>query len=288
MNSSYKDQYSSCLSTQLLIMTREDSWAIKKCEYCDKDLHIRKSDKKRFCNKSCSNSWQHANGVRKIGFDISRGNYDKWIEKYGKEKADELDSNYRKNMSSAIRRADMSHQHEVARKMMVERNKSTKGKKLEEIHGVEKAAEIRKKLSDATKGSKNPAYGKSYDKGGRSVKGHYKGRFFRSLFEYSFIKHLESLGRSIHNDIDYECFLIPYLDEGIQRTYKIDFYDKIDNIAYEVKPRYIFNVPKYFQIQSKKWNAAREFFSNRNIRFEIVTEEHFNKISLQHFKRKFR
>lgn len=258
---------------------KQDLWIDKKCEFCENEFHVRRSSKKRFCNRSCSNSWQHANGIRKIGFDITRCNYEKWIAKYGKDKADELDLCYRKNMSDAIRKADMTYQNKIAKQTMKERNEQTKGKKLEEIYGFEKAAEIRKKLSSLRKGSKNPAFGKSYAKGGKSIKGYYKEKFFRSLLEYSFMKHLESIGRSIDRDVEYECFTVPYLDEGIEKTYRVDFYDKVTNTVYEVKPSYILSVKSFCEAQIKKWEAAKEYFRILNIEFKIVTEENFRKIS---------
>ncbi len=182
-------------------------------------------------------------------------------------------------MSDAIRKADMTYQNKIAKQTMKERNEQTKGKKLEEIYGFEKAAEIRKKLSSLRKGSKNPAFGKSYAKGGKSIKGYYKEKFFRSLLEYSFMKHLESIGRSIDRDVEYECFTVPYLDEGIEKTYRVDFYDKVTNTVYEVKPSYILSVKSFCEAQIKKWEAAKEYFRILNIEFKIVTEENFRKIS---------
>ena len=158
---------------------------------------------------------------------------------------------------------------------MIARNKSTRGKTIEEIYGVEQATSIRSKLSTSALGTNNPAYGKIYTNGGKSIKGHYKGRFFRSLFEYSFMKHLESQGVSL-DDVNYECFTIPYRFEERERTYRIDFYVQTQNIVYEVKPAYA--VKKPTPLNEAKWNAAREFFSRHKIEFKIVTENDFQKI----------
>lgn len=92
--------------------------------------------------------------------------------------------------------------------------KEKAGKTLEEVHGVELARKLRKSRSLHARGENNPAYGKIYVNGGKSVKGYYKGKFFSSLLEYSFMKHLESGGVSLDVDVDYECFVIPFVFDG--------------------------------------------------------------------------
>lgn len=250
-----------------------------RCQNCNIEFSS-DNPKRRFCCKSCSNKWRHSQGLMK-NFRRTGSVYDCWIRKFGKEKADELLSDYQEGMKISIANADMSHQKEVARKLMAERNRSNLGKNLEEIHGEEKAKIIRKRLSESTLGSKNPAFGKSYSNGGRSLKGYYKGNFFRSLFEYSFMKHLESTGRSIESDISYESFTIPYQKNGVERTYRIDFFDKVDKIAYEVKPYYVTQMKKLLEDQEVKWSSAREFFQNLGITFRVVTEKDFRKISFK-------
>lgn len=150
------------------------------------------------------------------------------------------------------------------------------GKTLEEVHGVEVAKQLRKQRSASATGSNNPAYGKVYDNGGKSVKGHYKGLFFRSLLEYSFMKYLETVGVDLHADVDYECFQAHFIHEGRERTYKPDFYVRSHNVVYEVKPSYVLkNVPA---LQTAKWNAMRELLIPRGIEFRVVTDMDFPKI----------
>lgn len=247
-----------------------------KCQYCENNF-LSENPNRRFCNKSCSNKWRHSQGLMK-NFRRNGSVYDCWVRKFGTEKANQLLVAYQETMKVSISNADMSHQKEVARLKMVERNQKNSGKNLEEIYGEQKAKKIRDKLSASTTGSKNPAFGKSYTSGGRSIKGYYKGRFFRSLFEYSFMKHLESIGRSLQEDIDYESFTIPYLKNGIERTYRIDFFDKKSNIAYEVKPFYVTKMKKLLEDQEVKWDAATTFFQTLGIAFKVVTENEFRKI----------
>lgn len=157
--------------------------------------------------------------------------------------------------------------------------KEKTGKTLEEVHGIELAQKLRESRSLHAKGEHNPAYGKVYVNGGKSVKGYYKGRFFRSLLEYSFMKHLELTGISLHDDVDYENFVIPFVFENRQRTYRPDFHVKSQGIVYEVKPAYVVNRPG--KLQSSKWNAAHEFLSMRELKFVVVSECDFKKIDFE-------
>lgn len=152
------------------------------------------------------------------------------------------------------------------------------GKTLEEVHGEEVAGRLRVRRSESAQGSNNPAYGKIYANGGKSVKGHYKGMFFRSLLEYSFMKHLERRGLSLKSDVDYECFVVPYTLDDRQRTYRIDFFVRPENVAYEVKPAYVLRKPG---LQQAKWDAARTFLGQRGIKFEVVTERDFEKVTFE-------
>lgn len=151
------------------------------------------------------------------------------------------------------------------------------GKSLEEVHGVELAQQIRDKRSEAARGKNNPAFGKVYANGGKSVKGYYKGHFFRSLLEYSFMKHLEREGLSLDVDVDYENFIVPYVLEGRERTYRNDFYVPSKQVVYEVKPSYV--LKRVSAINDAKWVAARAHLQQQGIEFQVVTERDFQKIS---------
>lgn len=174
---------------------------------------------------------------------------------------------------------DFSNQRKAASKVFSEMNKSQKGKTYDEIYGIEKSEKLRKQFSIRVSGEGNPAFGKNYKNGGRSIKGYYKGLFFRSLLEYSFMKHLENQGFNLIKDVDYECFHVPYKLNDRNRTYTIDFYVKLINTVYEVKPNYQIKIIKETDILSIKIKSAQNFFSERNIIFSIVTENDFNKIS---------
>jgi hypothetical protein len=66
-------------------------------------------------------------------------------------------------------------------------------------------------------------------------------------------------------------------EKGTNRTYRIDFYVKSQQVVYEVKPSYIIDIiPPNQQL---KWEAAKKFFDEKYIEFRIVTEKDFKKIS---------
>lgn len=245
------------------------------CLQCKKDFCEPKLAKPKFCSRSCVNAFEHANGTRKVGFDPHRTTYSYWVEKFGKEIADERDAKFRKTMSEAILSADTSLQKESARQLMIGRNKSNAGKKIEEIYGIERAKELKKARSIFSMGEKNPAFGKVYKSGGKSVKGYYKSKFFRSLLEYSFMKHLESIGLNIQNDVLYECFKIPYVFNDRNATYTIDFFVPSQKTVYEVKPSYALSLERNIA----KFSAAENFFETQNLTFRVMTEKEFKKIS---------
>lgn len=119
-------------------------------------------------------------------------------------------------------------------------------------------------------GAGNPMYGKT-SSGGRSVKGTYKGLFFRSLMEYSFMKHLEGLGLDLATDVEYETIRVP-LDEG--HTYCTDFYVPSHKKVYEVKPSKV----ALSELNQRKFDAARKHLTDLGLEFSVVTENDFRKI----------
>ena len=238
-----------------------------KCQQCDKEFEPGKYQKTRkYCSRSCVTA--HRNQVCTIK--------DSWKKKYGDEWEIRYDE-WRKKMSEVTSGKNNPmygrHDHTNGLKNYA---KEKSGKTYEEIHGKEKANKLRSNLSLKLSGENNPAYGKVYFNGGKSVKGYYKGLFFRSLLEYSFMKHLESQMLNLCKDVDYECFAFPYVFEGRNRTYRCDFYVKKWNQVFEVKPAYVLkNLPL---IQQAKWNAASELLKKQNIEFKVVTERDFKKI----------
>jgi hypothetical protein len=146
------------------------------------------------------------------------------------------------------------------------------GKTLEEIHGKEKATMIKKRLSEASSGSNNPMYGKITPQGsGNGWSGWYKGWYFRSLKELSFMINFIEKQRLNWVTAEKKEYRIPYKDpiNGHERTYVCDFL--IDNILVEVKPYKLKGT-----IRNKaKAAAAIEWCNTKNLKYQIYTERDF-------------
>ena len=159
------------------------------CKFCGKSIK-HKPQNRQFCGYSCSNSWQHANGIRRA-YVNDKTTQEWWQSRYGDDwkihkiswQAAISKSNSGEN-NPMFGRRDQMH----GLKKFVS---GTIGKTVEQIYGEEKGRIIRELRSIQSRGELNPAFGKVYARGGRSVKGYYKNFFFRSLFEYSFIDIIE-------------------------------------------------------------------------------------------------
>jgi hypothetical protein len=245
------------------------------CEYCQSSITDKNKKRNRFCNKSCSNAWQHANGKRRDYLN-DKSTMEWWIEKYGLEEALNKKEDWKRSVSTATSgdKNPMFGKTYQTHGLVAENNRR-KGKKNAEIYGKEKAEIISEKLSEKRKGSKNPAYGKIYKNCGISrCQGTYKGVRFRSSYEISFLIHLENSGTEL-NCVISEPFSIEYELGGVSRTYTPDF--QIGNTLFEIKPKSLLNLDE----NRLKAEAAIKFCSNKNLDFKIITEENFKVLAIQ-------
>ena len=102
-------------------------------------------------------------------------------------------------------------------------------------------------------------------------RGHYKGRMFRSLMEYSFYKHIEKTGVKLE-DIGYESLRIPYTLGKKSRTYIPDFV--VGDLVVEVKPE----ARQKGKVFEAKVKAARKFCSENGLRYAVVGQGDFRVI----------
>ena len=236
----------------------------KACHNCGKEF-LMKSPASNHCSRSCITTTRNKKWA--VGGEA-------WREKWGEE-ADTKMEEYRMKLSAAT----SGEKNPIYGR---QRSAATKAKLSiwhkrpnSERFGSEKAKEISKKISLQTTGEKNPAYGKIYARGGRSVKGYYKEKFFRSLLEYSFMKYVESTDVSLDN-LDYENFLIPWVNElGVNRTYRPDFCHFASKTVYEVKQSYMVQYCKL------KHEAASLYLKERGLTFKVITEKDFAKIRFE-------
>lgn len=190
--------------------------------------------------------------------------YEVWVQKFGKEKADELQL-----------------EHSQKSKVPTEKNyffgKSRydiwKDQGLTEEEIAIKTLEWKQELSERNSGQNNPMFGKpSPKKSGNGWKGYYKGHFFRSLLELTYLVQLidshaafESGESQIHK-IEYEL-------DGKSRNYFPDYYLTQQNLYVEIKPSSLVN--------STQNKAKFESAKSKGKSLKIVTEKDLPKISVK-------
>jgi hypothetical protein len=249
------------------------------CEHCGKacERACKSKTSPRFCNRSCSNAWQHAHGMRRAwcGDKTCR----EWrIKKYGEEfvKKEEEEK-------LAQQRCELTC--EQCKSVFIRyRNKVNKlprfcspkcantwslahGRKMPSNAGNKHTEETRAKMRRAAHNRmiKNP----EKENGWKSIKGWYKGYFFRSSYEYYFMKQLEREGLDIHNDVKLETLRIEYVIDGNIHIYIPDFYVAKRQTVYEIKNSYTAT----FDVTLAKQDAAIKELIQREIKYEIITEK---------------
>lgn len=167
------------------------------------------------------------------------------------------------------------------KKMLKKYTDFTRGKTYVEIYGIDKAKLIQDKIRTTninmgrSRGEKNPMYGKPSPQGsGNGWSGWYKGHFFRSLLELSFIINFLEKNKYIWESAETIKYRISYIDyNGIKRNYFPDFY--IKNTIIEVKPKNLLNSNMVIQ----KIEAAKKWCESNGLQYKIYTENDFNKLT---------
>lgn len=126
-------------------------------------------------------------------------------------------------------------------------------------------AQKKVRQSAASSGSNNPMYGKPTPIGsGNGWSGWYKGWYFRSLRELSFVVDLDMNGIP-WSSADTAKYRIPYIDyNGSKRTYTPDFV--VGSSVVEIKPIKLHNTAT----NTRKRLAAEEFCANIGMTYIIV------------------
>jgi hypothetical protein len=139
-----------------------------------------------------------------------------------------------------------------------------------EKYGREEAdrrlSELNKKRSDQMSGSKNNMYGKPSPQGsGNGWSGWYKGWFFRSLRELSYVITVLEKNRSTWRSAESKDLRMKYIMDGRSRTYFADFL--VDgSILVEVKPKKLMGSR---QNLAKRKTASR-FCKERGFSYRMV------------------
>jgi hypothetical protein len=142
-----------------------------------------------------------------------------------------------------------------------------KGKTKEEIYGIEKAKNIKESISRSVSGENNPMYGKPIPIGsGNGWSGWYKGWYFRSLRELSFMINVIERFKLNWRSAEISILKIPYIGfKGEKHTYVADF---LINGKYliEVKPKKLHG-SKLVQLKKE---AAINFCKNNNMIYKLM------------------
>lgn len=130
-----------------------------------------------------------------------------------------------------------------------------------EAHANKKLKLLKDKHSVNNSGKRNPMYGKPCPGGsGYGWKGWYKGCFFRSLRELSFM--VENTGWKSAENIR-----VSYTYNGSERTYSPDFI--LNNRMIEVKPQRLHGIA----IIQAKANAAKEYCQLIGMTYELIDQK---------------
>ena len=240
------------------------------CEQCGKTTLKGRTGGKRFCNRSCSNIWSHANGGRNVeGIRNLTNSLEGFQQKHGKEAGKKKYDLFVEKMS-LVTSGKNNPMYGKQRPEFAAFCRTMKGINYIDRYGPEKAAAIIAKQSAASSGDNNPMFGKPAPKlSGKGVKGYYKGVFFRSLLELVCMKHFESIGISME-EMQHECLRIPYIGFNKQkRTYVPDILIERLKLLVEVKPVKLVNS----KTNRMKFEAADKYCLDNNLTFLIFTED---------------
>jgi hypothetical protein len=150
--------------------------------------------------------------------------------------------------------------------------KARKGKSNKIYYGEEKAEKIRKLMSTASSGENNPMFGKPSPTGsGNGWSGWYNGFFFRSILELSYLKRLFDNGVKVESS-EASKFRIPYIFNGVKRTYFPDYYLPESKFFIEIKPSNLLNA----ESNIAKFEAAKLLHGDN---FKVITEKDFMRLS---------
>ncbi len=142
------------------------------------------------------------------------------------------------------------------------------------MYGKKHAEGTRKKQSISHIGKKNSMYGKPSPYGtGSGWQGWYKGWFFRSLLELSYMVNVIEAKDLEWESAETKKFMIPYVNnEGIERNYFPDFFLEGIRLV-EIKPKW---QHLSIEVQLKK-EAAEEYCLERGWQYELIYPDNLTK-----------
>lgn len=257
-----------------LLEKQKDSWTEekrKKQSDLQKSIWIEEKRKEASEKKSGSKNAMYGRSV-----------FSTLVEKYGEKKAKILFNEMIERHKESFRK---NHSTEEKKKELAEKTShlgktnGMHGRSVYEVwiekYGKEEAdrklENLKRKTSEKSKGKNNPMYGKPAPIGsGNGISGWYKGWYFRSLRELSYminvIEKEEHTWRSLDNTSD---FRIKYIDKNChERSYCPDFLID-DKIVVEIKPKKLQGLENVL----RKENAAILYCKSRNMEYIKIDAE---------------
>jgi hypothetical protein len=210
----------------------------------------------------------------KPGTMKGRNPYDLWVEKYGTEEADRRKS----ELNSKQGRPHTKDWKEDHSRKMTESN-SMAGRSIYSVwlenYGKEEAdcrmIASRAKWSLASSGSNNPMFGKPSPIGsGCGWSGWYRGHYFRSLLELSYMLKFDEEG-TVWESAEKKYHKIPYQTSTGSKNFFPDFYLPLTEEFVEIKPRAL----TYTEGNKAKFAAAKNLLGDK---FKVLTEDNIHKI----------
>lgn len=251
------------------------------CDNCGTEYSIKKyltvkkahqKYQKDLCH-SCKMKFMFASGERKSSWPIyNKKQKGKTVEQRLGRKAGKIFRQKRSELTSGNKNPMFGRNDQCYKNGgLAEINHNKKGRTYEEIFGKKKAKEIKSKVGCS--GIKNGMYGKPSPQGsGNGWSGWYKGFYFRSLLELSYLKYLFD-NKIKFRTAETQEFKVEYKDlNGKKRNYFPDFYLEDTKEIIELKPKKLINSKQ----NKSKFDAAKKKFGKK---FKIITDKNLNKLT---------
>ena len=150
-------------------------------------------------------------------------------------------------------------------------------KKYGEDIANKKLNEMKKKISSKMSGKNNPMYGKPSPIGsGNGWSGWYKGIYFRSILELSYLKYLMDNNISFENGEKLSHKIQYKLDNKV-KNYFPDFYLKETQEIVEIKPYNLIGS----KINLAKFEAGKKIYGDK---FKVITDKDIVKLDFNEIK----
>jgi len=251
----------------------------RNCPECKKDLF--------YTNKYNKNLAENKNSLCRSCAVLKQKLIGEKNPFYGKHHTEETKEKIRKNRNTNFTKTE--EYRKKRREIIISSGRAFNGKSSKQLlidkHGEElglvKYKESLVKTSKTISGSGNHMYGKPSPQGsGNGWSGWYKGKYFRSIMELSFIINYLEKNKIKYSSAETRELSVQYTDwKGSERNYFPDFLLEEKTIA-EIKPKRL--------IQSdgvkRKKEAAEKHFSGK-YEYKIFTEDDFEKLKKEEIKK---